>query len=58
MSDQIVASTQDTDFFLERSPLREGEGTQERLLKPWHRFLLCLSFLALMVVYAKWLLEV
>jgi hypothetical protein len=51
-------STQDTDFFLERSPLREGEGAQERLLKPWHRLLLCVSFLALMVVYTKWLLEV
>ena len=58
MSDQIVASTQDTDFFLERSPLREGEGTQERLLKPWHRIVLWIAFLALMVVYAKWLLEV
>jgi len=51
-------STRDTDFFLEGSPLLEGEGAQERLLKPWHRVVLCVAFLALMVVYANWLLDV
>jgi hypothetical protein len=51
-------STRDTDFFLEELPFRQGEAAQEPLLEPWHRMVLCVAYLAMMVVYVKWLLEV
>ena len=50
-------STRDKTFFVEQSPLQEGQVTPKPLLRAWHRVALCIAYLAVMVVYGKWLLE-
>ena len=49
-------SPRDGDFFSGEAPLPPQRTGRTHRLKPWHRIVLCLALLVLLIFYLGWLL--